>query len=109
MGMTTVEQAQALPTGTWNLDSVHSEVGFSVEYMAGTFTGSFASFQAQLVDGGLSGSTEVASVRVKDENLEADLLSPQFFDAERAPQLTFASRSVARDGDRVRTRRARSS
>ena len=40
--MSTIEQTtQAVPTGTWNADPVHSEIAFSVEYMAGTFRGTF--------------------------------------------------------------------
>ena len=38
--MSTTEQTQqALPTGTWNADPVHSTVGFAIDYMAGTFQG----------------------------------------------------------------------
>ena len=99
--MTTLEQTQVLPTGTWNADPVHSDIGFSVDYMAGTFTGSFSKFEAQLADGALSGSAEVSSVQVKDPNLEAHLQSPEFFDAERNPKLSFRSSSVARAGDGV--------
>jgi polyisoprenoid-binding protein YceI len=99
--MTTYETTTALPTGTWNGDPVHSDIGFSVEYMAGTFSGSFSKFSAQLVDGKLSGSAEVSSIQVKDPNLEAHLQSPEFFDAERFPQLTFESRSITRDGNDV--------
>ena len=47
----------------------------------------------------LSGSAEVASVQVKDPNLEAHLQSPEFFDAERFPRLSFAARGVSRSGD----------
>jgi polyisoprenoid-binding protein YceI len=36
--MSTVD-TQALPTGTWLLDKVHSSIGFAVDYMAGTFHG----------------------------------------------------------------------
>jgi polyisoprenoid-binding protein YceI len=35
------QQGVDLPAGTWTLDPVHSSVGFGVEYMAGTFTGTF--------------------------------------------------------------------
>jgi polyisoprenoid-binding protein YceI len=98
--VSTIEQTkQALPTGTWSADPVHSEIGFSVEYMAGTFRGTFSKFSAQLADGILSGAAEVASVQVKDENLEAHLQSPEFFDAERHPQLSFRSTSLERNGD----------
>ncbi len=46
--MTTLTKAPALETGTWQLDPVHSRVGFAVGYLAGTFHGSFAPFEATL-------------------------------------------------------------
>src|SRR3954471_939771 len=99
--MTTMSttQTQAVPAGTWTVDKVHSNVGFAVDYMAGTFTGSFSDFDAQVTDGVITGSAKVASVQVKDPNLEAHLQSPDFFDAERNPQLTFASKDITREGN----------
>ena len=100
--MSTIEQTQqALPTGTWNADPVHSTVGFAIDYMAGTFHGTFSNFEARVSDGTLSGTAEVASIQVKDPNLEAHLQSPDFFDAERHPQLAFEARDVSRSGDEV--------
>ena len=99
--MSTVETRQALPAGTWHADRVHSDIGFSVEYMAGTFRGTFSRFSAELVDGELHGDADVASVQVKDPSLEAHLQSPEFFDAERHPKLSFVSREVSRSGDDV--------
>ena len=78
----------AVPTGVWRADRVHSTVGFAVPYMAGTFQGTFSEFDAQLSDGVLRGTAEVASVQVKDPNLEAHLQAPDFFDADRYPQLS---------------------
>src|SRR2546430_4844220 len=97
--MSTVEKTKALPVGTWTADAVHSELGFSVEYMAGTFRGSFAKFTAELADGKLHGSADVSSVQVKDPNLEAHLQSPDFFDAERSPQLSFEVCEISCSGD----------
>jgi polyisoprenoid-binding protein YceI len=102
--MTTVQQTQALPTGTWTIDPVHSEIGFSVDYMAGTFRGTFAKFAAEVDDGRLEGTAEVSSVQVKDPNLEAHLQTPDFFDAERHPQLRFVADEVVRSGDDVTVR-----
>ena len=90
---------QALPTGNWSVDNVHSTVGFAVPYLAGTFQGTFSDYDARLSDGVLRGSAEVASVQVKDPNLEAHLQNPDFFDAERFPQLSFEARDVSRSGD----------
>ena len=97
----TTQTQQALPTGTWKPDPVHSAIGFAVDYMAGTFQGAFTDFDASVVDSVVRGSAEVASVQVKDENLEAHLQSPDFFDAERNPQLTFESKEIARSGDEL--------
>jgi polyisoprenoid-binding protein YceI len=102
--MSITEQTRTIPAGTWSADPVHSELGFSIEYMAGTFHGTFAGFSVKLEDGVLSGSADVASIQVKDPSLEAHLQSPEFFDVERHPQLTFASRELSRDGDRLTIR-----
>jgi polyisoprenoid-binding protein YceI len=90
---------QALPTGAWSADTVHSTIGFAVPYMAGTFQGTFSDFDARLSDGVLRGTADVASVQVKDPNLEAHLQSPDFFDAERFPQLRFEAQEISRSGD----------
>ncbi len=93
------------PAGTWNLDPVHSRVDFEVRYLAGTFKGEFHEIGAELtVDAeraSLEGTAKVASVDVKDENLSAHLQSPDFFDAERHPELRFAARDIRLDGGKV--------
>ena len=93
--------AQALPTGTWGGDPVHSEVAFTVDYMAGTFRGTFSKFDIRVADGRLEGTVDVSSVQVKDPDLEAHLQTPDFFDAERNPQLRFVSKDVHRSGSDV--------
>jgi polyisoprenoid-binding protein YceI len=103
---TTIQTREALPTGTWALDPAHSRVEFGVDYMVGTFHGSFLPFDAQLEVGEdgearLTGSARVEAVRVGDENLTAHLLAPDFFDAERAPEISFASTAIRRSGDEV--------
>jgi polyisoprenoid-binding protein YceI len=99
--MSTTE-TQAVPAGTWAVDPVHSNIGFAVTYMAGTFTGTFSDFDAVVTDGVLTGSAKVASVQVKDPNLEAHLQSPEFFDAERYPELSFKSNAIERNSNRLR-------
>jgi polyisoprenoid-binding protein YceI len=99
---TTQDTTTAVPTGTWNLDPVHSTIGFAVEHSGVmTFRGDFADYAASLEDGRLEGTAQVASVRVDDPNLTGHLQSPDFFDAERNPELRFVSRAIERDGDRV--------
>ena len=40
-------------------------------------------------------------MQVKDQNLRAHLLSPEFFDAEQNPEIVFESKKIERDGDQV--------
>jgi len=94
--------ALVVPAGTWTVDKVHSNVAFAIDYMAGTFQGSFSDFDAELRDGVLRGAARVASVQVKDPNLEAHLQSPEFFDAERNPEITFESKDISRDGNELK-------
>jgi polyisoprenoid-binding protein YceI len=97
--MATLDTQHAVPTGTWSADPVHSTVGFAVPYLMGTFQGTFSVFEARLTDGALRGSAEVSSVEVKDPNLNAHLQSPDFFDAERFPRLSFEASEISRSGD----------
>jgi len=88
---------QAIPTGTYAADFIHSTIGFEVKHMVvATFRGQFDEYQASLnVDENgeakLVGVVETGSVNVKDDNLAGHLQSPDFFDAERTPQLRFES------------------
>jgi polyisoprenoid-binding protein YceI len=91
----------AIPAGTWNADAVHSSVGFEVPYAVAAFSGTVTDFKVSLVDGTLEGAARIASLQVKEENLTAHLLSPEFFDAERFPELTFVSNEIRRTGDDI--------
>jgi polyisoprenoid-binding protein YceI len=95
---TATEQIQ----GTYKLDPVHSSASFAVKHMVvSTFRGRFEHFDATLTDGRLVGTVDVSSIVVKDENLAAHLQSPEFFDAERHPELRFESDDIRRDGDEI--------
>ncbi len=101
--MSTITQTeQAIPTGTWTLDPVHSNVGYAVRHSGiSLFRGGLTDFDAELSDGVLRGSADVASITVADENLQGHLLSPEFFDAARFPRVSFASTAIRRDGDEL--------
>jgi polyisoprenoid-binding protein YceI len=96
--MSTLESKTTLaPAGTkWAADPVHSDVAFEVEYSGvSIFRGSFRDFDATLEGSTLVGSARVASVDVKDEQLSGHLQSPDFFDAERFPEITFRADGLA--------------
>src|SRR5215472_9726087 len=102
--MSTLESTTTIaPAGTtWAADPVHSNVAFEVEYAGvNIFRGSFRDFDATLEGSTLAGSAQVASVDVKDEQLAGHLQSPDFFDAERHPEISFRADAltVADGGD----------
>jgi polyisoprenoid-binding protein YceI len=100
--MTTTLTEQTIPTGTWTLDTVHSQVAYAVKHAGiSLFKGAVGGFEATLADGTLSGSAPVTGITVSDENLAGHLLTPDFFDAERFPQVSFSSTELRRDGDEL--------
>ena len=88
--MSTITPTRTAPAGNWSADPVHSNVSFEIAYAGtNTFRGGFHEYSAGVQDGVLTGSAKVASVDVKDEQLNAHLQTPDFFDAERFPEITF--------------------
>ena len=103
MSTKTINQQQ-VPAGTWAVDPVHSSIAFAVTHNGvTTFRSGFERYEARLSGGEqprLEGTVEVASVEIDEEMLKGHLLSPEFFDVQRFPQLRFGSTelSVGEDG-----------
>jgi polyisoprenoid-binding protein YceI len=88
-----------IPAGTYAIDPSHSSVGFEVRHMGiATVRGAFRSFQGSIDATGetpvLTGTVEVASIDTGDENRDAHLKSPEFFDVERHPEITFHTTGI---------------
>jgi len=99
--MSTTEQITAIPTGTWNTDPVHSSLGFAVKHMVvATFRGTLTDFEATITAGDdgaatLVGVGRVESVVLQDESLTAHVQSPDFFDAQRFPEVRYESHDLS--------------
>jgi polyisoprenoid-binding protein YceI len=83
-----------IPTGTYTVDPAHSNVGFEVRHMGiATVRGAFKQFSGTVDASGeqprLSGSVEVSSIDTGETNRDGHLQSPEFFDAQQFPQITF--------------------
>jgi polyisoprenoid-binding protein YceI len=99
--MSTIESTKQLaPAGTWTADPVHSNVSFEVAYAGvNTFRGGFGEFSATLEGNELDGTAKVSSIDIKDEQLNGHLQTPDFFDSERYPEITFQATELHRLND----------
>ena len=107
--MTSITHAAegTLPAGTWSTDQSHSRAEFEVEHAGiSVFRGGFSPIEARLSvddDGAvLEGGVGVASISIDDENIRPHLLSPEFFDADRNPEVRFRSTAISGDADDLR-------
>jgi polyisoprenoid-binding protein YceI len=99
--------AELVPAGTYAVDPVHSSAVFEVEHAGlSIYRGGFKPIDARLVsDGGelrLEGAVQVEAVGIDDENLRPHLLSPEFFDAERNPEIRFRSTKISGSANDLR-------
>ena len=87
---------------SWTIDPAHTEVNFTVRHMMisnvrGQFqkvNGTVEFDEAHPASSLVNVQIEAASVNTKEEKRDAHLRSPDFFDAEKYPYLTFKSKRV---------------
>ena len=91
-----------IPSGTWSIDAAHSAVEFHVKHLGLATVKGRAPVVSGTIQGGetpsLEGTVDFASSTTFDENRDAHLSSPEFFDVERYPTFTFSSSSIEADG-----------
>lgn len=108
--MTTTNEQSAptllLPAGTWQIDPVHSTVGFEVRDMAhlmATIHGRFTDYEGtiEVTSSGVRAraTIRVASITTDHAQRDEDLRSPQFLDAAGSPLIVFESDTVGIAGD----------
>lgn len=92
------------------IDFSHSTIGFSVRHMmASRIYGTFESYSAILAatdiadisDAQISFSIAVASISTKNFDRDVHLVSPDFFDADLYPKITFISTKVEKIKDNL--------
>lgn len=96
----------AFAQSTWTIDKAHSKIGFNVVHMAvSEVEGNFKDFDASLVtksedfDGAeVTFTAKTASIDTDIERRDNHLKSPDFFDAEKYPELSFKGKLVKQGG-----------
>ena len=95
-----------LTAGTWNLDSSHSEVGFTVRHagiskVRGNFDKVTAVLEVgqDLNDSKISATIDAASFNSNEPNRDGHVKGADFFDVEQYPELTFTATSVEGSGE----------
>ena len=93
-------------TGTWDIDTVHSEVGFVVRHLVVTkVRGRFAKFSGSIVtaenplDSSVDISVDLDSSTTNSDQRDGHLRSADFFEVETYPQLTYKATGARQDGE----------
>ena len=91
--------------GTWTIDPVHSEVGFTVRHMMvskvrgkfNTYSGEFVTAENPL-DSSVSATIDLASIDTGNADRDNHVRSADFFNVEEHKEMTFVSTGVRADG-----------
>jgi polyisoprenoid-binding protein YceI len=94
------------PAETYKIDSAHSQIAFNLHQFVSRVRGEFHRFSGTIeVDrnhperSSVTARISVGSIDTKIQKRDHHLLSAEFFDAAKFPEITFKSRSVKRTGE----------
>lgn len=91
---------------TYKIDPAHSSVGFSVRHILAKVPGEFSKFEgtvsvdrSDLEKTSAEATIEVGSINTRNEKRDTHLKTPDFFDAQKYPSITFKSKSWKKTGE----------
>lgn len=98
--MTETQPAPGLITGTWTIDTAHSEVTFAIRHLINTVRGTFTRFSGQvdvapeLFDSRVHAEIEMDSLDTRNADRDAHVRSADFLEVEKYPVMTFTATGV---------------
>jgi polyisoprenoid-binding protein YceI len=105
--LTLVAAASSASAGTWQVDPAHSAAQFSVKHlMVSTVRGQFQKMsgtvdldESDMTKSKIHLTIDPSSIDTREPKRDAHLKSPDFFDVEKFPTMTFESTAVTKSGD----------
>lgn len=101
-----IASAATAATTTYSIDNTHSSVGFKVRHLVSKSAGRFDKFsgtivadQADLSKSSVDLTIDATSIDTDNENRDGHLKSPDFFDVEKYPTITFKSTKIEKAGE----------
>lgn len=99
LGLTTTLVAGPVPEGSYTLDAYHSKVGFEIPHLVvSSVEGRFNSFSGTVTvtkdNLDIAADIEIKSIDTGIDNRDKHLVSPDFFDADKFPKMTFKSKKT---------------
>ena len=96
-------------TSTWNIDTAHSAAQFTVRHMGisnvnGNFTKTSGTVQlddADITKSSVDAVIDAASIDTRVPDRDTDLKSDHFLDVAKFPTLTFKSKKIVKNGDKL--------
>ncbi len=92
-------------TAQYQVDKVHSNVGFSIRHLLSQVQGKFDTFEGVIVydaeapaAGSVEFTVDAKSINTGNDRRDTHLRSADFFDVEKFPKLTFRSEKVEAKG-----------
>ncbi|MBV9074201.1 MAG: YceI family protein [Acidobacteria bacterium] len=94
----------------WQIDPNHTTVAFTVRHMGisnvhghfGKVSGSANIDDSDMTKSSVNATIDTASVDTGVQMRDNDLRSPNYFDAQQFPTITFKSKSVTKNGDKLK-------
>ena len=90
----------------FQVDSVHSSVGFAIRHLVSEVDGKFKEFdgtfsfnQANPEKSWVKAKIKTTSISTDNEKRDGHLRSPDFFDVKKYPELTFVSKEIKKTGE----------
>jgi polyisoprenoid-binding protein YceI len=92
--------------GTWEIDPVHSEVGFTVRHMmVSKVRGKFTKFSGEIItaenplDSSVTATIDLSSIDTGAADRDNHLRSADFFEVDKHPTMTYRSTGLRPDGE----------